>query len=49
MDNNANTIDPKIRPKTKGSLLLIITKPSSDLITGNHKYRPPKIKAEINK
>lgn len=49
MENKVNRIDPKIRPKTKGSLLLIIIKPSSDLITGNHKYRPPIIKAEINK
>ena len=37
MDNNVNKIDPKIRPTTTGSLLLIIMKPLSDLIIGNHK------------
>ena len=49
MDNKANKIEPKIRPKINGSLLLIMTKPLSDLIIGNHKYSPPIIKAEINK
>ncbi len=49
MDTSANKIEPKISPNTKGSLLLIITKPSSDLITGNQTYSPPMIKAEINK
>ena len=49
IDSKVNKIDPKIRPKINGSLLLIIIKPFSDLIIGNHKYSPPIIKAEINK
>ena len=49
MDSKTNKIDPKIRHKINGSFLLIMTKPISDLIIGNHKYSPPIIKAEINK